>query len=169
MFIYIQKINFFSNFFFLRYCKDILKICYLYFGWFGHALPHKTKMIVLIWGTFDFYLQTNNQLHPPCFSEDLLSAVCPTTQEQEFYQIFDSCWNINNLLAFILDYFQEKLMIKFFKKSKKRKKISGWGVGGGVVNFVLFRSIWSKMNFRWKEGKRALPVFKYSNYLPCQI
>ena len=64
------------------------------------------------------------------------------------------------ILVFILDYFQEKLMIKFFEKSKK---ILFWG-HVAIVTFLA--QIWAKMNF---PGKRALTVFKYSNRLPsCQ-
>ena len=58
------------------------------------------------------------------------------------------------MLAFILGYFQEKLMTKFFKKSKK-KKIK---IGGQFGPFLL--------KFGQKcflVEKAALPVFKYSN------
>ena len=56
-------------------------------------------------------------------------------------------------LVFILDYFQEKLMITFFKKSPKHYFLA------------MFAQIWAKMNF--PEIKDS--VFKYSIYLPfCQ-
>ena len=43
----------------------------------------------------------------------------PTTQEPEFCQIWDCWWNIiNSMSSFILDYFQEKMMTKFFRISK---------------------------------------------------
>ena len=89
-------------------------------------------MIVSIWGTFDVYLWANNQLHPPCFSEYLLSAFCRTTQEQEFYQICDWCWNINNLLAYLFFFF-------FWE---------------GGVNLGPFCSNLVKIEFSWKTGLR---------------
>ena len=52
------------------------------------------------------------------------------------------------ILVFTLDYFQEKLMTKFFKKSKK----------------PYFGAMWRFWPFLKKDS-----VFKYSNYLPlCQ-
>ena len=43
----------------------------------------------------------------------------PTTQEPEFCQIWDCWWNIiNSMSSFNLDYFQEKMMTKFFRISK---------------------------------------------------
>ena len=49
-------------------------------------------------------------------------------------------------------------MAKVFKKSKKL-------YFGAIL--VLFAKIWTTMNF--PEKKKALSVFKYSNYLPlCQ-
>ena len=63
------------------------------------------------------------------------------------------------ILVFTLDYFQEKLMTKFFKKSKK----PFWG---HVAILAFCAQIWAKMNF---VGKTDLSVFKYSNYLSsCQ-
>ena len=47
------------------------------------------------------------------------------------------------VLAFILNYFQEKLITKFFKTPKK--------VTLGPV-WTRFAQIWTKMNFRSKEG-----------------
>ena len=61
------------------------------------------------------------------------------------------------ILVFTLDYFQEKLMTKFFKKSKK----------------PYFRAMWPFWPFLPKFGqkwifleKTFLSVFKCSNYLP---
>ena len=52
-------------------------------------------------------------------------------------------------------------MTKYFKKIQK---ILFWGYG---VILVFFTQIWEKLNF---PGKKALSVFKYSNYIPsCQI
>ena len=62
------------------------------------------------------------------------------------------------ILVFILHYFQEKLITKFFKKIKKTPLL-------GLIR-DLFAQIWAKMNF---PGKRSLSDFKYSNYQPsCQ-
>ena len=61
------------------------------------------------------------------------------------------------ILAFTLDYFQEKLMTKFFKKSKKTLF---WN---HVAILAFFAQIWAKMNF---SGKKPPSVFKYSNHLP---
>ena len=50
-------------------------------------------------------------------------------------------------------------MTTFFKKSEKKTILGPF--------WALFAKIWAKMNFLGK--KRALPVFRYSNYLPqCQ-
>ena len=71
--------------------------------------------------------------------------------------IWDWWWNINTMLVSILDYFQEKLITKFFKKSQKPY------IG---VTLVVFAQTWVKMSF---PGKRSLSVLRYSNYLPsCQ-
>ena len=61
------------------------------------------------------------------------------------------------ILAFILDYFQEKVMPKFFKKAKKTL--------GAILGpfWALFFKFGKKMNF---SEKRAPSVFRYSNYLP---
>ena len=60
------------------------------------------------------------------------------------------------ILVFTLDLSQEKLMTIFSKKSKK----AIWDHGTILAFFV---HVWAKMNF---PGKKALSVFKYSNYLP---
>ena len=57
------------------------------------------------------------------------------------------------ILFFILDYFQEQLMTKFSKKSKKSILRSF---------LTLFIKIWGKWIFL---VKRTFSVFKYSNYL----
>ena len=64
---------------------------------------------------------------------------------------------LTTILAFILDYFQEKLFKQIFNKFFKKSKNS-FG-----ANWALFAQILSKMNFHGEEG------FKYFNYLPsCQ-
>ena len=79
------------------------------------------------------------------------------TGDPQFCQIWGFCWNINKKLVFTLDYYQEKLSTKFFKKSKKTLF---WG---DVAILAFFAQIWAKMNF---PRKNPLSVFKYSNYLP---
>ena len=49
------------------------------------------------------------------------------------------------ILVFTLDYFQEKLTTKFFKKSKKTLFCGLCGY------FGLFNQIWAKMNFSGKK------------------
>ena len=84
-----------------------------------------------------------------------LTSFGSITWDTQFCQIWDWCEISVTILVFILDYFQEKLTIKVFKKSKKPY------FGGHFVS-----QIWLKINFR---GNRALSLFKYSNYLPwCQ-
>ena len=64
------------------------------------------------------------------------------------------------ILAFILNYFQEKLLKFLINFSKNPKKII-WG-----PFWALSARIWSKMNFRGKEGSAN---FKYFNSFPsCQ-
>ena len=58
------------------------------------------------------------------------------------------------ILVFIVDYFQEKLITKFFKTFKK-------SYFGDILTFLP--KIWAKMNLL---EKRALSFFKYYNYLP---
>ena len=66
------------------------------------------------------------------------------------------------ILVFTLDYFQEKLMTRFFKKSKKLYFGAMWPFWA----CGHFAQIWAKMNF---PRKKSLSVFKYSNYLSsCQ-
>ena len=70
----------------------------------------------------------------------------------------DMGWLVKNQkkkkLVFILDYLQENLITKFFKKFKNIL----WG---------HFGSFLPKLRKKWIFlVKRATPVFKYSNYLP---
>ena len=71
---------------------------------------------------------------------------CP--KKLELCQIWDWCWNIK---TFILDYFQEKLMTNFFKKSK--------GIILGSI-WALFAQIWSKMNLGGKDGSASFQIFQ---------
>ena len=64
---------------------------------------------------------------------------------------------ISRILVFIIDYFQEKLMTNFFRRSKKT--YCGVILGPFCPNLL-------KNKFSWKNG---LSVFKYFNQLPsCQ-
>ena len=56
-------------------------------------------------------------------------------------------------LVFILDYFQEKLMAKFFKKSKKL-------IFGAILDHFFPNN--DKNEF---SSKKMLSVFKHSDYL----
>ena len=58
------------------------------------------------------------------------------------------------ILVSILDYFQEKLMAKFFKKSKQNLLLGHFG-----PFLPRFGQKWIFLE------KRALSVFRYSNYL----
>ena len=118
------------------------------------------QKINFILQNFCVYLQAKNQLHPPCFSKDWLSAFWLVNWEPEFCQIqYGSSGEITTaILAFILDYFQEKLkfLINFSKNLKKQ-----WGQFGPFL--LKFGQKWIYLE------KRTLPVFKFFNYLPsCQ-
>ena len=79
-----------SNFFLQRYCK-------LFLGTIDMPSYTHPKWYYQFVENFHVYLQAKNQLHPPCFSEDWLSAFWPINREQEFCQIWDWWWNINNI------------------------------------------------------------------------
>ena len=82
----------------------------------------------------------------------------PQLQNQNFARYGIGREISTTILLSILDYFQEKLRTKYFKKSKKPLF---WG-----SFWAIFAKICPKVNF---PGKMALSVFRYSNYLPsCQ-
>ena len=73
----------------------------------------------------------------------------PITQEPVLWQIWECWWNINNNISFHFRLFPGKTNDEIFQKIQKPKsKIQ----------------IWAKLTFPGK--KRAVSVFKYSNYLP---
>ena len=116
-------------------------------------------ILSIYWKLLCLSAGAKNQLHPPCFSEDWLTAFWPINREPEFCQIWDWWWNINNNISFHFRLFPRKLF-KIFNKLKKFKKI----ILGPI--WALFAQIGQKWIFM---EKRALPVFKYSNYLPFQL
>ena len=70
-------------------------------------------------------------------------AFLPITGESVFCLMWNWWWISITILVLILDYFQEKLMTKFFKKSEN--PILG--------SFGAFSAqIWAKMNFLEKRG-----------------
>ena len=127
----------------------IAKILWTCFRYFGHAWLSTAKVMLLIYWKLSYLSAGKNKLHHPCFSEYWLSAFWPITREPEFCQIWDWWWNINNNISFHF-----KFLINFSKNSKKLL----WGQFGSFL--LKFGQKWIFME------KRALPVFKYSNYLP---
>ena len=149
-----QKINFTlhifleSLFLLQRYCELVLGTL----GMRGYALQKRCYQFI---ENFRKYLYAKNQLYPPCFSEDWLSLFWPITQELELCQIWDRWWNINNNINFHFRLFPRKNNEKFFKEIQKKLF---WGKFGP---FLL--RFGQKLIF---VEKRALLVFKYSNYFP---
>ena len=142
-----SSFTFFLSYFFIA---KILQTCFRYFG---HALLCTPKVILSIyWKLLCLSAGGKNQLHPPCFSEDWLTAFWPINREPEFCQIWDWWWNINNNISFHF-----KFLINFSKNTKKLF----WGQFGSFL--LKFGQKWIFME------KRALPNFKYSNYLRFQL
>ena len=81
-------------------------------------------MIHQIAETFSVYLQVKNQLYPHAFLENHNFAT---------YEIGGEI--SPKILVSILDYFQEKLMTKFFIKSTKKKKLFGGHFGTFLPKF----------------------------------
>ena len=86
---------------FLRYCNDQLHLshvpwvifllqiyCELVLGTLGMLGNAHQKWYCHFIENFRVYLKQKNQLHPPCFSKDGLSAFWPITRESEFFQIW---------------------------------------------------------------------------------
>ena len=135
MFICRQKINF-TPMLFWRYCKNMQTS---YFGYFGHAWLNTSRMIVsncrrlLCLSACQKYTSSLTSflryyiLKNPAFDWQIAFWL-PITGEPEFCQMRDWWWNINKILVYILDYFQEKLTTRFFKKSKKPYTGAIWGL-----------------------------------------
>ena len=136
------------------FCKHYKDIQISYFGWFGHAWLCKPTIVL-----------------SPCRKLQCLSAcqkwTSPFISLLRYYILKNpAIWlansiSVHNLRTNILpkmelDHFQEKLMTKFFKNSKKKQPI--------LVQFwVLFHKFRQKWIFL---EKRVLSVFEYSYYLP---
>ena len=86
-----------------------------------------------------------------------LTAFGPITGDPEFCQVWGWCWNINKNISFHFRLLPRKTNDKIFQKIQKTLF---WG-HEAILDF--FAQIWAKMNF---PRKKALSVFKYSNYLP---
>ena len=98
----------------------IAKILWTCFGYFGHARLCTQKWYYQFIENFCDYLQVRNQFHPPCFSEDWVSAFWHITWEPEFFQIWDWWWNINNNISFPFRLFLRKTNDKIFQKVLKK-------------------------------------------------
>ena len=125
-----------------------------YFGYFGHAWLNTSRMIVsncrrlLCLSACQKYTSSLTSflryyiLKNPAF-DWWIAFWLPITGETEFCQMRDWWWNINKILVYILDYFQEKLTTKLFKKSKKP-------ILGPFGAFFCLNL--GKNNFFWKNG-----------------
>ena len=110
---------------------------------------HTQSDTVNLLKNFVFICRRKKSTSSPCFSEDWLTAFWLINWEPEFCQIWDWWLNINNNTSFHF-----KFLINFSKNSKKL-------FCGQFGPFLLkFGQKWIFM---------ALPVFKYSNYLPFQL
>ena len=79
----------------------------------------------------------------------------PWIENQNFASLMTGDEISITILVFDLDYFQEKLMTKLFKKSPKKTILGPF--------WALFPTFGQKCIF---QEKRALLVFKNSSYLP---
>ena len=145
-----QKISFILHIFLelLFYCKDIVNLFWVV--WTCLVMHTQSDTINLL-KTFVFICRSKNQLHPPCFSNDWLTAFWPINRESEFCQIWDWWWNIKNNICFHF-----KFLINFSKNLKK-------------LFWCQFATFLLKFDQKWIfMEKRASPVFKllsFSNYL----
>ena len=128
-----------------------------YFGYFGHAWLHTPKIIkstcTRLWclsvckkqtSSFILFLRYYILKNPAIWLAVPIWGL-------EFCQIWDWWWNINSNISFHFRLFPRKTNDKIFQKIPKS---------------ILLVPFWAKQNFL---EKRALSVFRYSNYLPsCQ-
>ena len=138
-----KKINFILHIFLelLFYCKDIMNL--FCFGCFGHARLWTRKVILSIYRKHSgLTAGKKNQLHPPCFSEDWLSAFWPITWEPEFFQIRDWWWNINNNISFHFRLFRRKTNNKIFQKILKN--LFGGQFGSFLLKFGQKCFLWER-------------------------
>ena len=133
---------------FWRYCKNIQT----YFGYFGHAWLHTSRMIVSNCRrlqclstcqkytlSFTPFLRYYNLKNPAIWLYVSILA--------HNFARFEIGGKISTILVFILDYFQKKLVTKFFKYPKNPILGPFW---------ATFAQIWAKTNF---PGKSALSEF----------
>ena len=116
---------------------------------------------------FDVYLHAKRKVHHSLLRWDItfyrtlqfywLTTFEPITGDPEFCQIWGWCWNINKNTSIHFRLLPRKSNDKIFQK------IQNTLFWGHVNILAFFAQIWAKMNF---PGKKALSVFKYSNYLP---
>ena len=122
--------------FFWRYCKYMQTS---YFGYFGHAWLCTPKMIVSTCKTVMFFCMPKINLIIHFFLEILhFKKSCnlidqqhldPSLENQNFARYGIHGEISITIIVFDLDYFQEKLMTKLFKKSKKNLY---WGHFGQI-------------------------------------
>ena len=86
----------------------------------------------------------------------------PITQEPVLWQIWECWWNISNNISFHFRLFPGKTNDEIFQKIQKPSKIQKSQIQGP------FWALLPKFGQKWLslEKKRAVSVFKYSNYLP---
>ena len=147
--------------FFSKYCKDMQTTFLGTLGTPGYVHPKWYDQLV---ENFGAYRPAKNDLNHSLLSWDITfkrimqfdwpTTFWPITWEQEFCQIRPGGEISITILVFTLDYFQEKLTRKVFKKSKK--KTFGGNFRPSLLKFGQKRIFMEK---------RALPVFKCSNYL----
>ena len=147
-----QKISFIlHNFLELRfYCEDIVS---LYWVLWECLAIHNKRDTFKLQKTFAFICRKKSTLSSMLWWR--FPAFWTITREPEFSQLWDWWWNINNNISFYFRLYPRKTSNKTFQKIPQK----------------LFRcQFWP---FLCKFGQklifveeRALPVFKYSNYLP---
>ena len=135
-----QKKSASSIMLFWRYCKDMQT----YFRYFRHSWSHTAKMIVLTCRILQ------------CLSSCVFLEILHFKESCNLIgQYFDSQLENQNcagygiggeisitILFFVLDYFQEKLMIKFLKKSIKL--YFGANLGPFCLNLGNNKILWKK-------------------------
>ena len=114
LFIFRQKINFIlHNFLELFFCCEDIVTC---FGYFGHAWLYTPKEILSIYRKLSCLSSANKKIG--CQQQEPE----PELKNQNFAKYGIGAEISTTILAFILDYFQEKrfrFLINFLKSSKK--------------------------------------------------
>ena len=149
--LYFQKLSVFTsmakiNFMlFWRYRKD-MQTC---FGTLG--MPTQPTLYYQLVENVDVYLHVKNKVHLSLLTWDIifyknlefywLTSIGQVTEDPELCQTWDYVEVSTTILVFILDYLQEKVMTKFFRKFKKP-------YFGAIL--VFFAQIWTRMNYPGK-------------------